>query len=49
VAVADAFLIAGYVIAFAGCWLQFGPGWALILGGTVLFVAGGLSLPRARR
>jgi hypothetical protein len=39
--------LAGFLMAAAGVWLTFGLGWALIAGGVVLFVAGGLDARRA--
>jgi hypothetical protein len=43
--------IAGYGFALAGVYLTWGPGIALLTGGIVLFLAGGLakSEPRGGR
>lgn len=38
----DAFLAAGFVLAVIGVYLIAGAGWACLLAGLVLFVAGGL-------
>lgn len=44
----DASLIAGYTLALVGIYLIAGVGWACLIGGVVLFLAGGLS-GRGRR
>jgi hypothetical protein len=42
VTVADALTLLGFGLAVAGLWLLFGVGWACLVAGIVLFVAGGL-------
>jgi len=44
----SAITYAGFVLASLGLWQTFGPGWACIVAGTVLFVAGGLTDARSR-
>jgi hypothetical protein len=39
---ADTFLYAGFAMLEVGIWNQFGQGWALIAGGALLFLTGGL-------
>ncbi len=39
---ADAFLVIGFGLAVAGVYVIAGGGWACIVAGIVLFVAGGL-------
>jgi hypothetical protein len=39
----DACLVAGFVLALVGVYLIAGPGWACLIGGVVLFIAGGVS------
>lgn len=34
--------VAGFAVATVGIAITFSPGWALIVAGTVLFVAGGI-------
>lgn len=41
--------IAGFISAVAGVWITFGVGWALLSGGVVLFLAGGLGSAREVR
>jgi len=38
--------LAGYVSAVAGIATNWGVGWALLVGGCVLFIAGGLGSAR---
>jgi hypothetical protein len=38
----------GYLCALAGVCVLWGAGWALLAGGLVLFVAGGLASARER-
>lgn len=40
--------VAGFVSVVSGIAITFGPGWACIVGGLVLFVAGGLDDARRR-
>jgi hypothetical protein len=44
----DICMWAGFILAVAGIYLIAGAGWALLIGGTVLCVAGGLDA-RGRR
>jgi hypothetical protein len=43
----DAFMLAGFVSAVVGVYLIAGLGWACLLGGVAVFVAGGLAGRRA--
>lgn len=44
-------LLAGWALTSAGAWLQFGPGWAALLGGILLigFAATLVDVDRSRR
>lgn len=46
---ADVALIAGFVLASVGVYLVAGAGWACLVSGLVLFVAGGFSGRSAKR
>lgn len=42
-------VIAGFALTCVGVAMVFGVGWACIVGGAVLFVAGGLNEARSAR
>lgn len=41
--------IAGFCLSAAGVWVNWGLGYALLTGGLVLFIAGGLATRSERR
>jgi len=49
VSISTWFSVAGYFAMVTGIGVQFGVGWALLVGGGIAFVAGGLGSAREAR